>query len=122
MATWAGAAHAAPRPRVEPRVRTAPRTRPATPRLRVAGGVLWIALFALLLTGIVAMNVAVLRLNMSLDKRTRDRAQIRGENAALQSRLSSSAAAPVIQSLARRKLGLEPASPDATTWVELGPR
>jgi cell division protein FtsL len=121
MPTWAGAAHAAPRPRVEPRVRPAPRRR-AAPRARVAGGVLWIALFALLLAGIVAMNVAVLRLNMSLDRLTRDRARLRGDNAALQSRLSSSAAAPMIQSLARHKLGLEPAAPDATTWVELGPR
>jgi cell division protein FtsB len=68
------------------------------------------------------MNVAVLRLNMSLDKLTRERAQLRGDNAALQSQLSSSAAAPAIQSLARRKLGYEPASPDATTWVELGKR
>jgi cell division protein FtsL len=121
MPTWAGAAHAAPRPRVEPRVRVAPRRRPAS-SARVAGGVLWIVLFALLLTGIVAMNVAVLRLNMSLDKVTRERARLRGENAALQSRLSSSAAAPMIQSLARHKLGYEPAPPDATTFVELGRR
>ena len=121
MPTWAGAAHAAPAPRAEPRARPAARSRAKT-RTPVAGGVLWIVVFALLLAGIVAMNIAVLRLNMTLDKLGRDRARLRGENAALQSQLSSSASAPKIQSLARHKLGLEPAPPDATTWVELGPR
>src|SRR4051794_41868514 len=36
------------------------------PKRRVAGGVVWIALVAVLLTGIVALNVAVLKLNLRL--------------------------------------------------------
>ena len=50
---------------------------------------IWIALVAGLLAGVVAMNVAVLRLNMKLDQLGRERADLRAENAALSSQLSS---------------------------------
>ena len=53
------------------------------------GGVIWIALVAGLLAGVVAMNVAVLRLNMKLDHLGRERADLRAENAALSVQLSS---------------------------------
>jgi cell division protein FtsL len=129
MATWTGAASvepAAPRVRPAPRAKPTQRARPRADARRraqrtpVAGSVAWIVLVAVLLAGVVAMNVAVLRLNMALDRLGRERVQLRGENAALASQLSSSAAAPKIQSLARHKLGLEPASADATTYVDLG--
>ena len=59
---------------------------------RVAGGVVWIVLVGVLLTGVVAMNVAVLRLNLRLDSLGRERAKLRAGNADLSSQLSSAAA------------------------------
>ena len=41
---------------------------PVERRPRVAGGVVWIAVIGVLLAGVVFMNVAVLRLNISLDQ------------------------------------------------------
>src|SRR5205807_2502531 len=83
------------RPRPHPR--RAPR--PVHRERRVAGGVVWIGIVAALLAGVVAMNVAVLRLNMKLDHLGRERADLRAQNAALSSQLSSAAAAPRIQGL-----------------------
>jgi cell division protein FtsL len=112
MATWAARvdeAHAAARP--APRIVRRER--------RVTGGVMWIAIVAVLLAGVVATNVAVLRLNMTLDRLGKDRADLRAQNAALASQLSSAAAAPRIQTLAARQLGLVQASSDQTTYVRL---
>ena len=85
----------------------------------MAGGLLWIVLSAVLLTGVVALNVVVLRLNVELDRAGRDRADLRAENALLQSQLSSAAASSRIQTLARAR-GFVPADPSATTYVDLG--
>jgi cell division protein FtsL len=83
-------------------------------------GVLWIVIVGSLLAGLVALNVAVLQLNVRLDKLGHERATLRDENSALASRFSSARAAPRIQSLARHRLGLEPAPPELMTYVELG--
>jgi cell division protein FtsL len=85
----------------------------------MASGLVWIVLSAVLLTGVVALNVAVLRLNMELDRAGRDRANLRAENALLQSQLSSAAASSRIEKLARAR-GFVPADPTATTYVDLG--
>jgi hypothetical protein len=66
------------------------------------------------------MNVAVLRLNITLDRLGSERAKLRAENAALASQLSAAAAAPKLQSLAARRFGLVPASSADTTFVQLG--
>ena len=118
MATWATAARAQPH-EIEPRER--PRVaRRAAPRPRVVG-VVWIGALAVLLAGVVAMNVAVLRLNMTLDRLGRERASLQARNAELTSRLSSAAAAPRIEALAAKRLGFVPAAPDQTTYVRLAP-
>jgi cell division protein FtsL len=109
-----------PAPRIPPRPRAASRRRASSSR-RMAGGLLWIVLSGVLLTGVVALNVAVLRLNMELDRAGRDRTNLRAENALLQAQLSSAAASSRIQTLARGR-GLTPADPAATTYVDLGPR
>ena len=114
MATWAAEAE---RPEPQPRPRPAPRT-VRRPR-RVAGGVFWIGVVAVLLAGVVAMNVAVLRLNMKLDRLGHERANLRAENAALSVQLSSAASAPRIQGLAARRLGLVQATSDQTSYVKL---
>lgn len=82
-------------------------------------GVFWIGIVAALLAGVVAMNVAVLRLNMKLDQLGRERADLRAQNAALSSQLSSAASAPRIQGLAAKRLGLVQATPDQTSYVTL---
>ena len=116
----------APEPRVQAPVAPAlprPRPRPrAERRPRVASGVVWIAVIGVLLAGIVFMNVAVLRLNLQLDRVGRDRTQLRADNAQLASRLSSAQAAARIQALARKQLGVQPALAQETTYVRLKPR
>lgn len=104
--------------RAPARPRSAARRRPSS-RRRMAGGLLWIVVSAVLLTGVVALNVVVLRLNLELDRGGRERANLRAENALLQSQLSSAAASSRIQALARAR-GLVPADPSATTYVDLG--
>ena len=125
MASWSDAAPALPSPR--PRLRTRPRPKQATkrrPQARrgVAGGVAWIAIVAVLLAGVVAPNVAVLRLNVQLDKLDGQRAQLRAEKQALTSHLSMAAASPRIQQQAQSRFGLVAADPAETTYVRLGPR
>jgi cell division protein FtsL len=100
-------------------VRRAPARRVRT-RSHVPGGVLWIAVVAVLLAGVVAMNVAVLRLNVSYDKLGQQKVDLVAKNASLSSRLSSAAAAGRIEQLARTRLGLAPATPDKTTYITLG--
>jgi hypothetical protein len=87
----------------------------------MAGSVLWILAAAVLLAGVVALNVAVLQRNLELDGLARDRARLRAENAELASRLSSAAHAGRIAGLARAQ-GLEPADPAKITYVDLGRR
>jgi outer membrane murein-binding lipoprotein Lpp len=114
VAAWAAAA------RAEQTV-AAPRTRPraAKRERRVTGGVFWIGIVATLLAGVVATNVAVLRLNMKLDSLGRDRADLRAQNAQLSSQLSHAASAPRIQKLAAKRLGWVQATSDQTTYLAL---
>ena len=88
----------------------------------LAGGVLWIVVFALLLAGVVAVNVTVLRLNLQLDGVSRERAELKADIAGLRSQLSSSAATFEIERAARDELGLVQADPDDTTFVRLSPK
>jgi cell division protein FtsL len=124
VAAWDVAAEAlapAPRPARRPKPKPAARPRPRA-RRRVTGGVLWIVFVAVLLTGIVALNVAVLRLNVQLDRLSRERANLRAENAVLQSQLSRAASSQRIQQLAGKQLGLRPADQSSTVYVDLRSR
>jgi hypothetical protein len=125
MASWSDAAPALPSPRPRPRSRPRPKPAPKRkPQARrgVAGGVVWIVLVAVLLAGVVAMNVAVLRLNVQLDKLDTQRAHLRAEKQAIASQLSMAAASPRIQLQGQKQFGLVPANPAETTYVRLGPR
>lgn len=82
----------------------------------------WIATLAVLLAGVVALNVAVLRLNVRLDELAQERRTLRAGNAALSAQLSSATAMSEIETLARRKLGLAQAEPEQMTYVRLDPR
>lgn len=120
MAAWAPSARAeqAP-PLVRPRTRPRRVTAPAAER-RLAGGVLWIGLLGVLLVGVVALNVAVLRLNMQLEQLSERRLELEAENAMLESKVSAAMAPPRTERLARTKLGLEPAA--TPSYAELRPR
>ena len=125
MASWSDAAPALPSPR--PRSRPRPRPRPAPkrrPQARrgVAGGVVWIAIVAVLLAGVIQKFTGGDPANVQLDKLDTQRAQVRAEKQALASQLSMAAAAPGIQLRAQQRFGLVPADPAETTYVRLGPR
>ena len=89
-------------------------------RSRARGGVGWIVLCAALLAGVVFVNVAVLRLNLSLDKANSERAKLQAQTAALQSQLSSALASPRIEERARVEDGLVEADPSTIGYVNLG--
>jgi cell division protein FtsL len=92
----------------------------ARSRAPFAGGVAWILLVGVLLAGIVAVNVLVLQLNMQFDGLSRERAQLKADNARLRSQLSSASANVRIEEAATARLGLEAADPLTTTYVRLG--
>ena len=92
----------------------------ARSRAPFAGGVVWIVVVGVLLAGIVAVNVLVLQLNMQFDGLSRERAQLKADNALLRSQLSSASSSVRIEDAAKSKLGLQPADPLTTTYVRLG--
>lgn len=98
-----------------------PRRRTAT-RRRTAGGAVWIVVMGLLLAGVVALNVAVLRLNLQFDQLARDRDKLRAESAELASELATRSASARTSSVARHRLGYLPADPATTTYLDLGQR
>lgn len=89
-------------------------------RAHFAGSVVWIVVVGVALAGIVAVNVVVLQLNMQFDGLSRERAQLKADNALLRSRLSSASTNARIEEVATAKLGLQPADPLTTTYVRLG--
>jgi hypothetical protein len=111
-------------PKAEPTARrtSSRRATAATARsASTAGGLLWIFVVAALAAGVVAVNVAVLRLNVALDKSSRQRLELQADVAGLQSALSTAAANAQIGGDGQRRLGLVPADPNSTTYVQLGP-
>jgi cell division protein FtsB len=117
VASWSAAVAYTQTPPIEER-----RPRPRAKRRRdpLRSGVVWIVVAAAVLAGLVALNVAVLQLNVRLDQLSRDRASLREQNAALASRFSTAKAAPLIEARAKARLGLVPAKD--TTYVELAKR
>jgi cell division protein FtsL len=75
-------------------------------------------LFALLLFGVVAVNVAVLRAHVAVSQLDEQRAKLQARNQALASELSAASSAPRIEGAARR-LGLVQASAGNTTYLDL---
>ncbi len=98
------------------------RSRPASGRRAWAlgGGVFWIVLLAVLLAGVVAVNVAVLRLNLQLDETGREQTELKTDIARLRSEISSAAATTRIERLAEGELGLVEVEPEDTTYIQLG--
>ncbi|HEX2110331.1 MAG TPA: hypothetical protein VHF67_02145 [Gaiellaceae bacterium] len=95
-----------------------PRPRRPGSRPRLAGSILWIALVAALLAGIVAVNVAALQLRLDGQQLGEQKEELVGDNAAAASELSTLASAERIESEALR-LGL--VRPSETTYVTVRP-
>jgi cell division protein FtsB len=119
-------AEPAPAPRRRP---ARPTRRPAAPvrsrrrltRRHVRGHIVWMILFALLLFGVVAINVAVLRAHVAVSQLDQERAQLKAQNQALASRLSAASSAPRVEKAARQ-LGMVQASGGETSYLDLAPR
>ena len=107
-----------PRPAAKPAAAPRRATRTRASGRRLTGGIVWISAFAVLLTGVVALNVAVLRTNMRLSRLDKQELQLRAENQALASQVSSAASARRIEATAR-KLGLVPAPATDTSYLDL---
>src|SRR5215469_6128072 len=113
-------------PATAPRRRRPPARRPAASvrsrrkptQRRVRGHIVWMILFALLLFGVVAVNVAVLRAHVAVTRLDQERAQLEAQNQALASRLSAASSAPTIEAAARR-LGLVQAQTSGTSYLDL---
>lgn len=115
-----GAAAAKPLRKQGPRPKPRAQQKRAPARSKgVAGGVAWIVFVTALLAGVVALNVAVLQLNVELDGLAREKRELRAGNNELASRLASTEASGRIQALARTRLGLIPAEPGQTTYITL---
>jgi hypothetical protein len=116
-------AEPAPAPR-RPARRTA--QRPARPvrsrrkltQRRVRGHIVWMILFALLLFGVVAVNVAVLRAHVAVSRLDQKRARLQARNQALAYKLSAASAAPRIEAAALR-LGLVQAPGPDMSYLDL---
>jgi hypothetical protein len=85
----------------------------------VRGGVVWILAIAVLLAGVVAVNVAGLRQNMQLESLTLKRTALIDRNLTLLSELSS-ALSPTRVDGAAQAGGMVKASSDETTYISLG--
>jgi hypothetical protein len=73
-----------------------------------------------LLGGVVAMNVAVLRLNLDLDAANRHRAELKADIQATLSKIASKNATQAVVTAAQQA-GLAPADPATTQHVDIGP-
>jgi len=103
-------------PRGRPAASVRSRRKPTQRRVRAH--IVWMILFALLLFGVVFVNVAVLRAHVAVSRLDDERARLEARNQALASELSAANSAPRIEAAARR-LGLIQASAGDTSYVDL---
>ncbi len=122
---FAPATVAEPRPARQRTTRRAPAAARPTAKakgrqrrnFRVRLPLVWMVVFAVLLVGVVAVNVAVLRANVSVNNLDKKIAQLQQGNANLASQYSSATAAPRVEAAAHRD-GLIPAP--ALTLIDMG--
>lgn len=121
---FAPAAVAEPLPAPPPRKRASAPAKSKAHRgqrrgLRVRASLVWMVVFAVLLVGVVAVNVAVLRAHVSANDLDQKITRLQQENATLASRYSSATAAPRVEAAARRA-GEVPATSLNTTLIDMG--
>jgi cell division protein FtsL len=115
---WFATDVAAPAPARRPRARPQALARPRRQGRRLTGGIFWISTFALLLAGVVALNVAALRVNMTVNKLNQQQLELQAQNQSLSSQLSSAGSSLRIEQAARR-FGLVPAASLDTSYLDL---
>jgi cell division protein FtsL len=115
---WFATDVAAPPIRRAPRPRAAPAPRRRTQGRRLRGGIFWISAFAVLLVGVVALNVAVLRMNMAVNNLNQQQLELQAQNATLASQVSSAGSSLRIEQAAHR-LGLTPAPAADTSYLDV---
>ena len=103
----------------QPLARPRPRTRSRARRAHARGGILWIAIGGILLTGVVFVNVAVLQLNLRLDAANSERSKLLADNAALQTQYSRLISSPRITAAATTQFGLVYRDPSEYVYVDL---
>jgi hypothetical protein len=108
----------APNPKAKPKPSKAVASRRRA-RARSRAAIAWIVIGGILLAGVVFVNLAVLRLNLRLDKATQEQSTLKAGNAALEQQLSSALASPRIQALAQKE-GLVQADPSTIQYINLG--
>src|SRR5262245_2067966 len=87
--------------------------------LRVRASLVWMVIFAVLLVGVVAVNVAGLRAHVSVNDLDQRITELQQQNATLESEYSSVTAAPRIEAAAG-KAGEQPATSVNTTLIDMG--
>ena len=88
-------------------------------RRLLAGGVVWIVAAAVVLAGVVAVNVAELQLNLRVDHVNRQKTQLRHDIASASSKLASARNTARIVAEAEWQAGLQVADPATTGYVTL---
>ena len=111
---------APPSPRTRTRGRKAPLARPRAGRSPVAPGVLWVLLIAVLLGGIVALNVGALRNSIEASRVGGEVAALRSQNHALLSQVAGRSGFGLISFRAQR-LGMVLAQPAKRDFIRLHP-
>jgi len=99
--------------------RASKKTKAGERRTPLTGMVAWIVVVGICLAGIVAINVALIKLNVELDQLNGQRADLKAEIAFGKAQVSSAGGYARIESEAQAKLGLVPADPANTEYVQL---
>jgi cell division protein FtsL len=97
--------------------RAVPRRR-VRPRRMTAGGAVWVVVLAALLGGIVALNVAALRASIDVNRLQAHAEQLQNDNRLLRNQVTS-LSSPASIGAAAQKLGMVPADPNTTRYVQL---
>ena len=104
-----------------------PASAPAKPKaqrrqrrnLRVHASLVWMVVFAVLLVGVVAVNVAVLRAHVSVTDLDQKITRLQQENATLETQYATAKSAPRVQDAASKDHAF-PATSANTTTIDLG--
>jgi cell division protein FtsL len=83
-----------------------------------AGGAVWVVVLAALLGGIVALNVAALRDSIEVNRLQAHAEQLQNDNRLLRNQVTS-LSSPAAIGAAAQKLGMVPADPNTTRYVQL---
>lgn len=103
----------------EPAAPPRPRTRARRRHGHARGGILWITVGGILLAGVVFVNVAVLQLNLRLDKATAVRSKLQAQNASLQTQYSRLISSPRISAAVTQRFGLRYEDPSQYGYIDL---